>query len=133
MWYEYASGQFCVLASDNDEIVERSIEEFEYLLTDDGWALQTTDFKCNITSGRGPTTHQQKTIRSEKNNYNCTTKTGALTAPITRHLRQNRHTHATVVVNTYNQPTIDTRIMDSWRVCVRYTLQRIREDYIVDL
>ena len=52
-------GQFCVLASDNDEIVERSIEEFEYhatLIRWMGYGKRFQDFKCNVhISGRkGP-------------------------------------------------------------------------------
>lgn len=52
-------GQFVVLASDNPEIVERSIEEFEYhanLIRWMGYGKQFQDFKCNVhISGRqGP-------------------------------------------------------------------------------
>ena len=52
-------GQFTVLASDNDEIVDRSIEEFEYhtdVIRYMGYGKQFQDFKCNVhISGRkGP-------------------------------------------------------------------------------
>jgi len=52
-------GQFCVLASDSEEIVERSIEEFEYhanLIRWMGYGQRFQDFKCNVhISGRkGP-------------------------------------------------------------------------------
>jgi UV DNA damage endonuclease len=52
-------GQFTVLASDNEEIVERSIEEFEYhtdVLRWMGYGRTYQDFKCNVhISGRkGP-------------------------------------------------------------------------------
>ena len=52
-------GQFTVLASDNPEIVERSIEEFEYhttLIRWMGYGKKFQDFKCNVhISGRkGP-------------------------------------------------------------------------------
>ncbi len=52
-------GQFVVLASDNPEIVNRSIEEFEYhanLIRWMGYGKQFQDFKCNVhISGRqGP-------------------------------------------------------------------------------
>ena len=52
-------GQFVVLASDNDDIVKRSIEEFEYhanLIRWMGFGREFQDFKCNIhISGRkGP-------------------------------------------------------------------------------
>lgn len=49
-------GQFCVLASDNQEIVERSLAEFEYHATMARWmgyGKQFQDFKINIhISGR---------------------------------------------------------------------------------
>ena len=53
-------GQFVVLASDTPEIVERSIEEFEYhatLVRWMGYGKSFQDFKCNVhISGRqGPT------------------------------------------------------------------------------
>jgi len=44
-------GQFCVLSSDNPEIVERSIEEFEYhatLIRWMGFGKVFQDFKCNV-------------------------------------------------------------------------------------
>ena len=52
-------GQFTVLASDNPEIVERSIEEFEYhtdVIRWMGYGKTFQDFKCNVhISGRqGP-------------------------------------------------------------------------------
>jgi UV DNA damage endonuclease len=52
-------GQFTVLASDNPDIVERSIEEFEYHVDCIRWmgfGKQFQDFKCNVhISGRkGP-------------------------------------------------------------------------------
>ena len=52
-------GQFTVLASDNDDIVERSIEEFEYhvdCIRWMGYGTKFQDFKCNVhISGRkGP-------------------------------------------------------------------------------
>jgi len=52
-------GQFTVLASDNPDIVERSIEEFEYHVDCIRWmgfGQQFQDFKCNVhISGRqGP-------------------------------------------------------------------------------
>ena len=52
-------GQFTVLASDNPEIVDRSIEEFEYhtdVLRWMGYGKTFQDFKCNvhISGRRGP-------------------------------------------------------------------------------
>jgi UV DNA damage endonuclease len=52
-------GQFCVLASENDGIVDRSILEFEYhcdLIRYMGYGKNFQDFKCNVHIGgkRGP-------------------------------------------------------------------------------
>ena len=52
-------GQFTVLASDNEEIVERSIEEFEYhtdVIRWLGYGKTFQDFKCNvhISGKQGP-------------------------------------------------------------------------------
>lgn len=44
-------GQFCCLASDNPDVVERSIEEFEYhadLIRWMGYGKSFQDFKCNV-------------------------------------------------------------------------------------
>jgi UV DNA damage repair endonuclease len=49
-------GQFCVLASDNPDVVERSIDEFEYhanMIRWMGFGKEFMDFKCNVhISGR---------------------------------------------------------------------------------
>lgn len=52
-------GQFCVLASDNPEVVERSIMEFEYhadIARYMGFGREFQDFKCNVHVGgrQGP-------------------------------------------------------------------------------
>ena len=52
-------GQFCVLASDNPEVVERSIMEFEYhvdMIRYMGFGREFQDFKCNVHVGgkKGP-------------------------------------------------------------------------------
>jgi UV DNA damage repair endonuclease len=47
-------GQFCVLASENPHVVERSIMEFEYhadLIRYMGFGKQFQDFKCNVHVG----------------------------------------------------------------------------------
>lgn len=44
-------GQFCCLASDNPDVVERSIDEFEYhadLIRWMGYGKKFQDFKCNV-------------------------------------------------------------------------------------
>ena len=53
-------GQFCVLGSDNPQVVENSIQEFEYhvdLIRYMGFGKTFQDFKCNIHIGgkAGPT------------------------------------------------------------------------------
>jgi UV damage endonuclease UvdE len=53
-------GQFCVLGSESDEVVENSIQEFEYhadLIRYMGYGKAFQDFKCNIHIGgkAGPT------------------------------------------------------------------------------
>lgn len=52
-------GQFCVLSSDNPDIVQKSIEEFEYhvdMIRWMGYGKEFQDFKCNvhISGRRGP-------------------------------------------------------------------------------
>ena len=52
-------GQFCVLASEQDHVVENSITEFEYhcdLIRYMGYGREFQDFKCNVHIGgkRGP-------------------------------------------------------------------------------
>jgi UV damage endonuclease UvdE len=47
-------GQFCVLASENSNVVENSIQEFEYhcdIIRYMGYGQQFQDFKCNVHIG----------------------------------------------------------------------------------
>jgi UV DNA damage repair endonuclease len=71
-------GQFTVLASDNDDIVERSIEEFEYhtdVIRWMGYGRQFQDFKCNVhISGRkGPAGIKDALKRLSPEARNCIT------------------------------------------------------------
>ena len=71
-------GQFTVLASDSEEIVERSIEEFEYhvdCIRWMGYGTQFQDFKCNVhISGRkGPAGIQAVLPRLSQEARNCIT------------------------------------------------------------
>ena len=71
-------GQFTVLASDNPEIVERSIEEFEYHATMAAWmgfAQRFQDFKINVhIAGRaGPEGIRQAYQRLTPEARNCIT------------------------------------------------------------
>lgn len=71
-------GQFTVLASDNNDIVERSIDEFEYhvnLLRWMGYGQKWQDFKCNVhISGRqGPAGIKAVLPRLSPEARNCIT------------------------------------------------------------
>ena len=124
-------GQFTVLASDNPEIVERSIEEFEYhtdVIRWMGYGRTFQDFKCNVhISGRqGPagikhavdTRLSQEarntiTIENDENKWGIDASlelanTCALVLDIHHHwCREGEYIH----------PTDDRflRIVDSWR------------------
>ena len=71
-------GQFTVLASDNPEIVNRSVEEFEYhtdVIRWMGYGKQFQDFKCNVhISGRqGPAGIKAVLPRLSQEARNCIT------------------------------------------------------------
>jgi len=71
-------GQFCVLASDNDDIVNRSIEEFEYhadMARWMGFGKQFQDFKINVhIAGRaGPEGIRAALRRLSPEARNCIT------------------------------------------------------------
>ena len=71
-------GQFCVLASENDNIVNRSIEEFEYHATMARWmgyGRSFQDFKINvhISGKRGPAGIQAALQRLSPEARNCIT------------------------------------------------------------
>jgi UV DNA damage endonuclease len=124
-------GQFCVLASDNDEIVERSIEEFEYHVDCIRWmgfGQQFQDFKCNVhISGRkgpagikhavntrlSPEARNTITIENDENKWGLEhslelVDTCALVLDIHHHWCRE---------GEYIQPADDrfARVIDSWR------------------
>ena len=71
-------GQFCVLASDNPDIVNRSIEEFEYHVTMAKWmgyGNTFQDFKINVhIAGRaGPAGIKRALLRLSPEARNCIT------------------------------------------------------------
>ena len=123
-------GQFTVLASDNDEIVQRSIEEFEYHVDIARWmgyGNQFQDFKINvhIAGRKGPegikavlsklTPEARNTITIE----NDETKWGldaSLQLENDLALVLDIH-HHWVNSGEYIQPTDDRyqRVVDSWR------------------
>lgn len=123
-------GQFTVLASDSPEIVERSIEEFEYhvnVIRYMGYGQKWQDFKCNVhISGRqGPAGIKAALHRLTPEARNCITiendenkwgldasleleKHVALVLDVHHHLCRE---------NEYILPTDDRfkRVIDSWR------------------
>ena len=123
-------GQFCVLASDNDEIVERSIEEFEYhatLIRWMGYGKSFQDFKCNVhISGRkgpagirdtlkrlSPEARNTITIENDENKWGID---DSLELADDLALVLDVH-HHWVREGTYIEPNDDRvkRIIDSWR------------------
>ena len=141
-------GQFCVLASETNDIVERSIEEFEYHVDMARWmgfGQKFQDFKCNVhISGRqgpagikdvlsrlSPEARNIITIENDENKWG-----------IEASLELEKHValvldihHHWVNSGEYIQPNDDRckRIKDSWRgvrPALHYSVSR--EDYLVD-
>ena len=141
-------GQFTVLASDNPDVVNRSIEEFEYhvdMARYMGYGKTFQDFKINVhISGRlGPDGIRSAYTRLSNEARNCITieneeisyglddclSIGDL-VPLVLDIH-----HHWVREGEYISPTDDRvkRVVDSWRG-VRPTLHYSvsREDYLVD-
>ena len=141
-------GQFTVLASASDDIVERSIEEFEYHVDVARWmgfGQQFQDFKINVhISGRkgpagildihprlSPEARNTITIENDENSWglDASLELGhklALVLDIHHHW---------VKTGEYINPTDDrfSRVIDSWRgvrPVIHYSVSR--EDYLVD-
>ena len=123
-------GQFCVLASDSDDIVERSIEEFEYHVDMARWmgyGKSFQDFKINVhISGRqGPQGIVNALQRLTPEARNCLTienEENAWGLDSTLELQK----HCALVLDLhhhwcregeYIQPSDDRvlRVIDSWR------------------
>jgi len=141
-------GQFTVLASDNPEIVERSIEEFEYhatLIRYMGYGKRFQDFKCNVhISGRqGPagikavlprlTPEARNTITIE-NDENSWGLDASLELADDLALVLDIH-HHWVKTGEYIEPDDDRIgiIIDSWRgerPAMHYSISR--EDVLLD-
>lgn len=141
-------GQFCVLASDNPEIVENSITEFEYhadLIRYMGFGHQFQDFKCNVHIGgkQGPDGIKRVMSRLSPEARNSLTIENAeftwgLPASLelvdTCALVLDIH-HHWINSGEYIEPTDDRfkRIQDSWRgVRPVIHLSTSREDVVVD-
>ena len=142
-------GQFTVLASDNPDIVNRSIEEFEYhadIIRWMGYGQKWQDFKCNVhISGRqGPAGIKAVLPRLSPEARNCITiendeNAWGLEASLELEkdvaLVVDIHHHWVNSGGEYISPTDDRikRVRDSWRG-VRPTMHYSvsREDLLVD-
>ena len=123
-------GQFTVLASDNPEIVERSIEEFEYHVDMARWmgfGKSFQDFKINvhISGRRGPAgiidvlprlSPEARNCITIENDENCWGIESSLELQKHCALVLDVH-HHWVRTGDYIQPTDDRvlRVIDSWR------------------
>ena len=124
-------GQFTVLASDSPDIVDRSIEEFEYhtdVIRWMGYGKKFQDFKCNVhISGRkGPAGIKDALNRLSPEARNCITiendenKWGlehSLELGNDLALVLDIHHHWCNTRGEYIEPTDDRfkRVIDSWR------------------
>jgi UV DNA damage repair endonuclease len=141
-------GQFCVLASEQDQVVENSITEFEYhcdLIRYMGYGKTFQDFKCNVHIGgkQGPDGIKRALKRLSPEARNCLTIENAeftwgLDASLelvdTCALVLDIH-HHWINSGEYIEPTDPRfkRVQDSWRgvrPVIHYSVSR--EDVIVD-
>src|SRR5210317_367180 len=141
-------GQFTVLASDNPDIVNRSIEEFEYhvdVIRWMGYGKNWQDFKCNVhISGRqGPAGIISVLPKLSPEARNCITiENDEMSWGIDASLELEKHValvldihHHWVNSGEYILPTDDrfSRIVDSWRgvrPVIHYSVSR--EDLLVN-
>lgn len=142
-------GQFCVLASDNPDVVTNSIAEFEYhcdMIRWMGYGQKFQDFKCNVHIGGrlGPdgiravyqklSTEARNTITIENDEFgwgldSCLELSDII--PIVLDI----HHHYIRTSGEYIQATDDrmTKILASWRgvrPVMHYSVSR--EEYITD-
>ena len=140
-------GQFTVLASDSPDIVNRSIEEFEYhvdCIRWMGYGQQFQDFKCNVhISGRqGPAGIQAVLPRlSQEARNTITIENDEMSWGTDASLELEKDValvldihHHWVRTGEYIQPTDDRylRIIDSWRgvrPVIHYSVSR--EDLLI--
>ena len=141
-------GQFCVLASEADEIVNRSIEEFEYhadMARWMGYGKSFQDFKINvhISGKRGPAGIRSNLGRLSPEARNCITiENDEMSWGVDASLELAKDCalvldvhHHWIRTGEYIQPTDDRvkGIIDSWRgvrPAMHYSVSR--EDVLVD-
>jgi len=141
-------GQFTVLASDNPDVVNRSVEEFEYhadIIRWMGYGQNWQDFKCNVhISGRqgpagikavlprlSPEARNTITIENEENAWgleDCLELANDVPIVLDIH-------HHWVKTGEYIEPSDDRirTIIDSWRgvrPAMHYSISR--EDVLLD-
>ncbi len=135
-------GQFTVLASDNPDIVKRSIEEFEYhtdVIRWMGYGKKFQDFKCNVhISGRkGPAGIKDALKRLSPEARNCITIENDENKWGLEHSLELANDLALVLdihhhwcrEGEYIEPTDDRfkRVIDSWRgvrPAIHYSVSR---------
>jgi UV DNA damage repair endonuclease len=141
-------GQFCVLASDNDDVVQRSIEEFEYhadMVRYMGYGQRFQDFKINvhIAGRRGPDGIRAALDRMSTEARNCITiENDEMTWGIDASLELVNTCALVLDIHHHNIHTGEyieaddsriKRIIDSWRgVRPVIHFSQSREDYLVE-
>lgn len=142
-------GQFCVLASESDYVVENSITEFEYhcdIIRYMGYGREFQDFKCNVHVGgkRGPDGIKAALRRLSPEARNCLTIENAeFTWGLAASLELERD--CALVLDIHHawinsggeyitaQDARFKRVVDSWRgvrPTIHYSVSR--EDILVD-
>ena len=141
-------GQFCVLASEAEEIVNRSIEEFEYhadMARWMGYGKRFQDFKINvhISGRRGPQGIKDVLGRLSPEARNCITiENDEMSWGLDASLELGAHValvldihHHWIRTGEYISPKDDrcSRVIDSWRgqrPVIHYSTSR--EDVLID-
>lgn len=141
-------GQFCVLASENPQIVENSIQEFEYhcdIIRYMGYGKEFQDFKCNVHIGgkQGPDGIKRALSKLSREARNVLTIENAeFSWGIDASLELVDHCalvldihHHWIMSGEYIEPNDDRvqRIRESWRgvrPVIHYSLSR--EDVVVE-